>query len=76
MACSKIDVPAAEFYRLFDLAWELAEEGQESEAIAEWKKALELSPGYATAHNNLGIVLFRSGNFKEAITQYETRHRA
>jgi hypothetical protein len=43
----KIDVPAAEFYRLVDDAHRLAEKGQRGEAIAEWRKALELNPGDA-----------------------------
>jgi len=63
----KIEVPAAEFYRLFDRAWQLAEKGQYEAAIAEWKKALELSPEDAKAHNNLGRALAGKGDFEEAI---------
>jgi tetratricopeptide (TPR) repeat protein len=65
-----IDVPAAEFYRLFDSAWELAEKGQYQAAIAEWRKALEISPEDAKAHNNFGTVLWRKGAFEEAIAHY------
>ncbi|MFY9854279.1 MAG: hypothetical protein WAK26_10440, partial [Terracidiphilus sp.] len=38
----KIDVPAAESYRLVDLASELTAKGRTDEAIAEWKKVIEL----------------------------------
>jgi len=65
-----IDVPAAEFYRLFDRAWELAEKGQYQAASAEWRKALEISPDDAKAHNNFGAVLWRQGAFEEAIAHY------
>lgn len=50
----KIGVPAAESYRLFDLASELTAMGELEEAITEWKKVLELDPGNAKVHNNLG----------------------
>ena len=58
----KIDVPAVEFYRRLQVAWELAQKGQNEEAIAEWKKALELSPNEANVYMNLGVALARSGS--------------
>jgi len=67
----KIDVPAAESYRLFDRAVELAAKGQEEAAIAEWKKALQLDPGDAKAHNNLGVHLLQQGGLDEAITHFQ-----
>jgi Flp pilus assembly protein TadD len=67
----KIDVPAAESYRLFDLASDLAAQGQLGEAIAEWKKVLELDPRNAKAHNNLGAALLRQGNLTEAMTHFQ-----
>ncbi len=66
----RIDVPAAEFYELFDRAWNLGEKGETEAAIAEWRRALKLSPDDAKAHNNLGIVLWRKGQFDEAVTHY------
>jgi len=66
----QIEVPAAEFYQLFDRAWNLAEKGETQSSIAEWRKALALSPDDAKAHNNLGIVLWRRGDFDEAVTHY------
>jgi tetratricopeptide (TPR) repeat protein len=66
----KIDVPAAEFYRLFDSAWNLGENGKLDASIAEWKKALQIGPEDAKAHNNLGSVLWRKGELSEAIAHY------
>ncbi len=66
----RIEVPAAEFYRLFDRAWNLAERGENLAAIAEWKKALAISSDDAKAHNNLGTVLWRTGAFDQAVTHY------
>ena len=67
---SQIDMPAAEFYRIFDLALELAEKGQDDAAIAEWKKALAIDPDNARAYNNLGVVLIRKGSLDEAMTLF------
>jgi tetratricopeptide (TPR) repeat protein len=67
----KIDVPAAESYRLFDSASDLAAQGQLAAAIVEWKKVLELDPGNAKAHNNLGGALLRQGNLTEAMTHFQ-----
>jgi tetratricopeptide (TPR) repeat protein len=67
----KIDVPAAEFYRLFDRAWQLAEKGQYDASITEWGKALEIGPEDAKAHNNLGRALAGKGEFEEAIRHWQ-----
>ncbi len=61
----KIDVPAAESYRLFDVATDLTAKGQLPEAIAAWKKVLELDPRNAKAQNNLGNALMWQGNLAE-----------
>jgi len=61
----KIDVPAAESYRLFDVASELTAKGQLEAAITAWKKVLELDPRNAKAHNNLGHALMWQGNLAE-----------
>jgi tetratricopeptide (TPR) repeat protein len=66
-----IDVPAAEFYRLFDSAWNLAEKGRFDESIAQWKLALGINPGDAKAHNNLGRALAGKGDLDHAITQWQ-----
>jgi tetratricopeptide (TPR) repeat protein len=68
---TKIDTPATEFYRLADSAWELSQAGRNEEAIAIWKKALELNPSSDKAHNNVGLLLAGSGKFEEAIPHFE-----
>ena len=65
-----IDVPAAEFYRLFDSAWNLAEKGRFEESVAEWRRALALSPDDAKAHNNFGRALAGKGDFEQAIVHW------
>ena len=67
---AKIDVPAAEFFRLFDHAAELAAKGQEEAAIAEWKKALEINPDDPMANNNLGAHLLKRGQLDEALPHF------
>jgi len=66
----KIEVPAVDFYRRYNIAWELAQKGQYEAAIAEWKKALESNPGEAVVYLNLGVALARMGKPDEAIAQY------
>jgi hypothetical protein len=61
----KIDVPAAESYRLFDVASDLTAKGQLEAAIAAWKKVLELDPRNAKAHHNLGNALMWQGDLAE-----------
>jgi tetratricopeptide (TPR) repeat protein len=67
----KIDLPAAEFFRIFDHAAELAAKGQDEAAIAEWKKALEINPDDPMANNNLGTHLLKRGQLNEAIPYFE-----
>lgn len=44
--------------------------GRYDRAVAEYRKAVELSPGYAKAHNNMGISLGRLGRTNEALAAY------
>ena len=67
----KIDAPATEFYRLSDLAMELAGKGRYAAAIAEWTKAMEMDPEDARANNNFGSTLVQAGKLDEAIVHYE-----
>jgi len=68
---AKIDTPATDFYRLSDSAWELSKAGRYEEAIAEWKRALDLSPENDKANNNVGLLLTGTGRFEEAIPHFE-----
>jgi tetratricopeptide (TPR) repeat protein len=67
----KIDVPAAESYRLFDIASDLTAKGHMDAGTAEWKKVLELDPGNAKAHNNLGGALVLQGNLAEGMAHLQ-----
>jgi tetratricopeptide (TPR) repeat protein len=67
----KIDAPATEFYRLVDVASDLAAKGQYEAAIVEWKKALGLNPEDDRAQNNLGVALAATGRLGEAIPHFE-----
>ena len=66
----RIEIPAAEFFRLFDSALELARQGRHREAVAEWRTALAMDPDSAKAHTNLGISLSRLGASDEAISEF------
>ena len=66
----KIDAPATEFYRLFDVASELGDKKQYTAAIATWEQALKLDPADARAQSNLGVVLATVGRTDEAMAHY------
>jgi tetratricopeptide (TPR) repeat protein len=66
----KIEVPATDFYRSYNIAWELTQKGKYEEAIVAWKKALELNPDEASVHLNLGVTLARLGRPDEAVVEY------
>lgn len=66
-----IDAPAADFYRLFDRAWEIAEKGRFDAAVGAWNDALKLNPSDSRARYNLGIALARTGKFNQAIAEYQ-----
>ena len=67
----KIDVPAAESYRLFDVASDLTGKGQLEAGIAEWNKVLEMDPRNAKAHNNLGVALLRQGDLAAGMAHFQ-----
>jgi tetratricopeptide (TPR) repeat protein len=54
-----------------NLGLALARRGQIDDAIAHYKKALEIKPYYAEAHINLGNVLYARGQIDDAIAHYE-----
>ena len=66
----RIDVPAADFYRQFDVAADLTKSGEYAAAIPEWTKALAMSTDDARAYNNFGMSLAGVGRVEEAIAQY------
>ena len=55
-----------------DFGADLAKRGNMEEAIAHYRKALEINPKNAQAHFNLGNSLCKKGSMDEAVTQYQT----
>jgi tetratricopeptide (TPR) repeat protein len=66
----RIDVPAADFYRQFDLAAALTKKGSFAAAIAEWTKAFAMGADDARARYNFGLSLAGTGRTEEAIAEY------
>ena len=69
-ALDRIDPEATEFYRLFNVAATLEEKDQYDEAIAAWRKALELDANDARAHRHLGAALAAGGKLSEAVQEF------
>jgi len=67
---AKMDAPATEFYRLSDVAGELARKGEYAAAVPEWKKAVELDPEDGKARYHLAFALEKQGQLDDAIAQY------
>ncbi len=54
----------------YDLALALVSQGRLDEAIAQYRKALEIKPDDVNSLNNMAIVFVGRGQFGEAITHY------
>ena len=67
----KIDVPAAESYQLFDHASELERKGQLTEALTEWKRAMQTDPEDEGARNGLALCQAKNGLYEEALTSFQ-----
>jgi tetratricopeptide (TPR) repeat protein len=66
----RIDAPATEFYRQFDVAVQFAEKKKFADAVPAWKKAIEMDPVDPRAHNNLAVALMETGQTRDAIAEY------
>lgn len=60
---------AATFYH--DAGLQQAQQGRFDEAVQSFRKATELDPTWAEAHNNLGAALGQKGLFNEADREFE-----
>jgi tetratricopeptide (TPR) repeat protein len=58
---------AAKAHSSFGVA--LAKAGRMDEAIAQFRKAIEIRPANVQAHNNLGVALLQAGKLDEGIVQ-------
>lgn len=54
------------------LGYVLETKGRHDEAIAHYRTAIALRPGYYVAHYNLGVALNEQGNYDEAFQQFQT----
>ena len=68
---TKMDAPATDFYRIFDLAGELARKGDYAAALVEWRKAVEIDPEDGKARYHLAFALDQQGQLNEAVAQYQ-----
>ncbi len=66
----RIDAPATEFYRLFNVAMDLMKKNQFTEAVTAWRQALELDPDDGKAHFNLASALSETGDLGAAAAEY------
>jgi len=53
-----------------NLGFDLGKQGKLDEAIAAYRKAIQIDPNYANAHNNLGFELCKQGKLDEAIAAH------
>ncbi len=53
----------------------MVQKGRASEAIDHYKQALRMTPGSASAHNNLAAALGQMGRVAEAIEELNTALR-
>lgn len=63
--------PALEYFQLLNSAMYLQKRRRYEEAIAKWKKLLELAPDDEAAHQNLGMLLVYTGHREEAATHIQ-----
>ncbi len=66
----RIDAPATEFYRTFNVAIGLMQKKRYDEALPEWRRAIEMNPDDAPAHYNLAWLLMEMGQAREAAVEY------
>jgi tetratricopeptide (TPR) repeat protein len=67
----RIDTPAIDFYREFDVAQQLQDAHNYTDAVPAWKVAAGKDPTDARPYNNMGVALAAVGNASEAISAYQ-----
>jgi tetratricopeptide (TPR) repeat protein len=68
------EVPRASVER-YERGLDLAKDNRTAEAIAEFRKAIELSPSFAPAYTALGKVLLKIANLDEAVQTFRSALR-
>jgi tetratricopeptide (TPR) repeat protein len=64
------DVPRS-IEEMYQAAQSVANEGRNGEAIQRLEKLLESFPDFAVAHNDLGVLYYKTGNKAQACEHYE-----
>src|SRR5438046_6432748 len=54
-----------------NLSYAYERQGRSDEAIAEYRKVLELEPDNSVVRNNLGALYSRDGRYEEAVREFE-----
>jgi Tfp pilus assembly protein PilF len=67
--------PSSEIRNALSQAFEHHRAGRWDQAIAGYRQVIELAPGSAELHNNLGMALRQRGRLDEAISEYEAAIR-
>ncbi len=65
----RMEMPASEFYSLFDTAMDLQRQGKSQAAVSAWKQALAMDPANAKARTNYGIALWSLGARADALAE-------
>ncbi len=68
---STVQARVEEAVRFNNIGAELLRQGKLTEAIAQFRNAVTLEPGYAPAWRNLGFALDKQGQVDEAVTAYQ-----
>ncbi|MGD0813255.1 MAG: tetratricopeptide repeat protein [Verrucomicrobiota bacterium] len=66
-----LDCTTDNFVAQYNLGWALFQKGKTEEAIAHYRKALEINAQSAEAHYNLATALLRTGRVDEAIDHFQ-----
>ena len=48
----------------------IIDQGNFTQAMSDYNKAIEINPNYAEAYNNRGIIYDKQGNFTQAMSDY------
>ncbi len=67
---AKVDTENEEVF--FNLAFTQSRLGNDEEAIAAYRKTIDIFPDYGEAHNNLGNIFLKQKLFSKAIDHFET----
>lgn len=63
--------PSEDVVKLYNTGRELYAQGKLDEAVAVYKKVVEMDPGFDYAYGSLGYIYYDQGNFNEALVMLE-----